>query len=193
MARKEEGAKTKPHEHEDQGASQRGKSDRATPVASDMPWSTGEEYEESSASETACKIVAHGSRIKEVQISRALDGEKSANAACLSTALDDAMNRTLADFRNKGMPEQAALLEVHAETKVLLASIDDVLSRDSAALVHNRAMCIRGAMLSLTGVVCLIFPILVMFDMLTEFLPAEFRSILAVGAQEESPFGALSR
>jgi hypothetical protein len=138
-------------------------------------------------------ILKHGSRVKKLDMYEALDQETSSNLTSLQTALCEAMDTTLATSRSKGLSERAAIQMLQTEANRILNSIGETLSRDHTAIIHNRAMRKREASLSIAGIVCLVFPILVLFDTLTQFLPGEFRSVLAVGAQDDSSFGALSR
>jgi hypothetical protein len=149
--------------------------------------------EQNSLSSIAQDIIKYGSRVKSPDMRIARDRENSSPWASSRTAMCEAMDTTLATCRNNGLSEQEALQKLHTEAKNMLDSIGEILSRDRTAIIYNRAIRKRETLLSIAGIVCLVFPILVMFDVLTQFLPSEFRSVLAVGAQDESSFGALSR
>lgn len=107
----------------------------------------------------------------------------------ISEDVISAINASLARHRDRGLSPLDAFMSVEPEAKKMLASTAAAEKRDDESRAHNAQVRKREAIFSITGVCCLVFPILLIFDALTVTLPEDFRSVLAMGAQEDSIFG----
>lgn len=123
---------------------------------------------------------------------------KSRHAAEAKTSVDGndvgedvvaAIDASLARHRDRGLSPRDAFSSVEPEARKMLASALAAEKRDDESRAHNAQVRKREALFSIAGVCCLVFPILLIFDALTVTLPEDFRSVLAMGAQEDSLFG----
>lgn len=153
---------------------------------------TGHNRARTGAFGTALRLLRYVSRQREVaecyreSESRAVESDMRKG---LETAIDASIDKGV----QRGLSTAAAFRCVQQEASKTLESIEQIETADARARAHNRRMHKREAVLSLAGLLCLSFPVLLLFHMLVQLLPRNYRIVLAHGAQEPSAFGMASR
>lgn len=89
----------------------------------------------------------------------------------------------------RGFSAWEAFSFVEPEAKKMGRSAIAAEKRDDESRAHNLQVGKRELAFTLAGVCCLAYPILLIFNTLTVLLPEEFRTVLAMGAQDDSLFG----
>lgn len=113
-------------------------------------------------------------KIVRSEINAAINGSLIRNAASIHAGLDS--------FK---------ILE--QEAAKMLESVEATVLRDRVAQGHNKLMRRRELLLYFLGLLCLICPVLVIFDKLMAFFPPNHLEILRYASQQDSFFGTVSR
>jgi hypothetical protein len=152
------------------------------PSATEAPAAVGDEQSTGSA---ARGLVARGVERKR---RGGVQGHEAATS--IRAEIAGAIDESLARHRARGLSAQEAYACVEVEAQKMVRSAAAAEERDDEACAHNRRMRSRETLFSVAGVFCLVFPILLIFDAATVLaLPENFRTVLEMGAQEESLFG----
>lgn len=154
------------------------------------PRSSTQESKETIVHGTAGALISNALRKR-----RALREKELASAdpaQIIRNEIQNAIDESLARHRNRGLDPRAAFLCVEFEGKKMLRNAHVTQDRDDEAIDHNKRMARRENIFSLAGVLCLAFPILLIFDALTFLLPRNYRMVLSNGAQDESMFGRVA-
>lgn len=133
---------------------------------------------------TTISLIGRGlNKTRKPEVKTTVDGND------ISEDVIAAINESIARHRDRGLSARDAFMSVEPEAKKMLASAVAAEKRDDESRVYNALVRKRETAFSITGVCCLVFPILLIFDALTITLPDDFRSVLAMGAQDDSLFG----
>lgn len=104
-----------------------------------------------------------------------------------------AVGESLSKSRASGRTNLQALRVLELEASKMLESVDSAEARNEMSKAHNTRMLRRANVLFLAGFACLVCPVLMLFNVLTFFLPHGYVETLGFAAQQDSAFGSMSR